>query len=129
MKLLKRPAPNEPPPPGVVLMTLTQEGRLLRRIGRAVLERDEAYLRQWPWITRVYFGPRTEGRRPEISLRVKLAVWERDGGRCVRCASDERIEYDHVFPFILGGKSTVANLQLLCRTCNRRKGARVEAAA
>lgn len=62
-------------------------------------------------------------RRGTISSDLRRAVFERDGGRCVQCDSDFDIQYDHVIPFSLGGASTVENLQVLCATCNKRKGA------
>ena len=62
-------------------------------------------------------------RRERISADVRRAVFERDGGRCVACGSDFDIQYDHVIPFSLGGASSAENLQVLCATCNRRKGA------
>ncbi len=62
-------------------------------------------------------------RREAIPRDVRLAVFERDGGRCVECGSNFDIQYDHVIPFSMGGASTVENLQILCADCNRLKGA------
>jgi 5-methylcytosine-specific restriction endonuclease McrA len=61
--------------------------------------------------------------REVIPRDVKLAVYERDDGRCVECGSNFDIQYDHVIPFSLGGASTVENLQIPCSDCNRKKGA------
>lgn len=65
------------------------------------------------------------GPRPAIPKEIKRVVWDRDGGRCVQCGSKQNLEFDHDIPFSLGGSSSVNNLQILCRTCNRRKGARI----
>lgn len=63
-----------------------------------------------------------------VPKRVKAEVWRRDGGRCVfvssagiRCESREFLEYDHVIPWALGGKTEASNLRLLCRPHNQRR--------
>ena len=61
--------------------------------------------------------------RPPVSIEIRRAVFERDGGRCVECGGSFDLQYDHVIPFSLGGATTVENLQLLCADCNRGKGA------
>ncbi len=63
--------------------------------------------------------------RSPIPDEVKVFVWNRDGGRCIRCRSNQRLEFDHVIPIALGGANTARNLQLLCETCNRSKGAAI----
>ena len=67
----------------------------------------------------------TPERRLSIPPEVRLAVYSRDGWRCVSCGSAKRLTLDHIFPWILGGSDTEDNLQTLCRSCNCRKGARV----
>jgi hypothetical protein len=64
-----------------------------------------------------------------ISDQTKRIVWKRDKGRCCECRSDQNIEYDHKVPVSKGGNSESDNIQLLCRTCNRRKRAKMAAQA
>ena len=64
-----------------------------------------------------------ERRREPIPRAVRLAVFERDGGRCAECGSSFEIQYDHVIPLALGGANTAENLQILCAPCNQSKGA------
>jgi 5-methylcytosine-specific restriction endonuclease McrA len=47
-------------------------------------------------------------------------------GKCAYCRHPlgDRFEVDHHHPLALGGENGRANLQLLCRQCNRSKGAK-----
>jgi hypothetical protein len=63
--------------------------------------------------------------REVISPEVQKFVWQRDNGRCVKCGSQERLEFDHVIPVSKGGSNTARNLQLLCEHCNRSKHANI----
>ncbi len=69
--------------------------------------------------------PQNDRPSRHIPQEVRNAVWQRDQGRCVQCGATEYLEYDHVIPFSKGGASTVNNIQLLCRTCNLKKGDRI----
>jgi len=62
-----------------------------------------------------------ERDRPSIPEEVRVAVWRRDGGKCVKCGSRENLEYDHIIPVSKGGSNTVRNIELLCEKCNREK--------
>lgn len=74
---------------------------------------------------RLILSPGVNRESRSIPQHVKSEVWRRDGGRCVECGSSHSLEFDHVIPFSRGGATSVANLQLLCRVCNSRKGARI----
>ena len=63
--------------------------------------------------------------REPISESVRLFVWQRDKGQCVKCGSRERLEFDHIIPIANGGGNTERNIQLLCEVCNRSKGASI----
>ena len=71
------------------------------------------------------FGRLASVVREPIPEEVRLFVWRRDNGQCVRCCSRERLEFDHIIPVIAGGSSTERNIQLLCESCNRSKGATI----
>jgi hypothetical protein len=60
--------------------------------------------------------------REVIPDDVRMFVWQRDEGKCVRCGSREKLEFDHIIPVADGGSSTERNIQLLCEPCNRSKG-------
>lgn len=58
---------------------------------------------------------------------IKLAVWERQGHVCPSCGREydfEFMEGDHITPWAEGGRTIEENCQMLCRDCNRRKGAK-----
>ena len=56
------------------------------------------------------------------SAKQKRQVLERDKGICQICGmADAHIQFDHKVPQERLGKTEVANLQLLCRTCNVEK--------
>ncbi len=62
-----------------------------------------------------------------IPLKTRLKVLDRDAYRCVLCGcspATERgvqLQIDHKIPFSKGGRSTIDNLQTLCRDCNLGK--------
>lgn len=70
---------------------------------------------------------RRQGRR--IPRDIMLKVVRRDNHVCQKCHTyvpDDQIEFDHLIPYSKGGPTTVDNLRLLCRTCNRAKADTLE---
>ena len=58
---------------------------------------------------------------------IKLAVWEQQHHICPLCGKEydfEFMEGDHITPWRDGGRTVIENCQMLCRECNRRKGAK-----
>lgn len=61
----------------------------------------------------------------------RTEIYERDGGHCRECHLElhnvpNGFDIDHIVPLSLGGVDTPANLQLMCRPCNRAKWANLE---
>lgn len=71
-------------------------------------------------------------KRANIPSWAKSAVYHRDKGHCVLCRTnltnlvtqEGTLHFDHILPLKLGGMNCVTNLQLLCKKCNEKKGAR-----
>ncbi|MBQ1667404.1 MAG: HNH endonuclease [Prevotella sp.] len=63
----------------------------------------------------------------KVELLSKLTPNENGLYECNEChqhfAADE-LTVDHIKPWSLGGPTVLSNAQLLCRTCNSRKGNR-----
>lgn len=68
----------------------------------------------------------TAPRRRIIPTSVKLAVWKRDGGKCVICGAPDELHFDHDLPWSKGGTSiTEENVQILCARHNLQKHDRI----
>ena len=62
-----------------------------------------------------------------FSDRMKREAYERQDGICPACGERftlEQMEGDHITPWAEGGATTANNCQMLCRRCNRIKGAK-----
>lgn len=72
---------------------------------------------------------RTRYRREECGevewRTLRLAVFERDGGKCVYCGATGELAADHIIPLQRGGRSVMENLNTACRRCNSSKGTRL----
>ena len=61
-----------------------------------------------------------------IPTPVKLEVWQRDAGKCIKCGSTENLHFDHDIPFSKGGSSlTPENVRLLCAKHNLEKSDKI----
>jgi hypothetical protein len=69
------------------------------------------------------------GNESKLSIRafsegMKRQKYEEQQGKCARCGESftlDKMEGDHIIPWSEGGKTTLDNLQMLCKDCNRRK--------
>ncbi|PCI40300.1 MAG: hypothetical protein COB53_01495 [Elusimicrobia bacterium] len=76
-----------------------------------------------------FVRPERDKRSRHIPQAVKEEVWLRDGGQCAfvpaegdRCTARSWLEYDHIIPWAVGGKSDDAgNIRLLCRNHNQMR--------
>lgn len=60
--------------------------------------------------------------RGKVSNKMRFYIYKRDGYRCQICGrKTDDLEIDHIFPIAKGGKTTIDNLQTLCRRCNFKK--------
>lgn len=65
--------------------------------------------------------------RRAMTTQMRVDVLRRDGHRCRMCgrgASDTELHVDHITPVSHGGRTTMDNLQTLCRDCNLGKSNR-----
>ena len=82
----------------------------------------------WQWMERTTEQPPVLPPRPRRSIprAIKIAVWQRDGGKCVICGETNKLHFDHIVPISKGGTSDTAdNIQLLCAHHNLAKGSRL----
>lgn len=61
---------------------------------------------------------------PSWYNRRRAWLISRDGAECRWCGARSDLTIDHVQPLSAGGSNELDNLQLLCQTCNERKGSR-----
>jgi hypothetical protein len=122
--------------------------QVVREAFKLVLERDRKRKALTDWPRALKDRPRTQADAPGdseapadsaapgasdryVPAAVKRAVWERDQARCSwpmgdgkRCGATRRLEFDHDLEVALGGKATIGNIRLLCRSHNLMKAER-----
>lgn len=67
----------------------------------------------------------SERARKNISEKLRLKIYRRDGYRCCRCGSND-LTIDHIIPVSKGGTNEDKNLRTMCRICNSKKGTKIE---
>jgi 5-methylcytosine-specific restriction endonuclease McrA len=81
-------------------------------------------------ILRKVFGGLFERRDEQraFTLEQRMLLWHSDEHkRCPKCGKSltwSNFTIDHIKPHALGGKSSLSNAALMCRSCNSRKGRR-----
>ena len=68
-------------------------------------------------------------KRRSFTRKERQYIFQRDNYTCQICGYISPqgwfLEIDHIHPFRYGGSNRPDNLQTLCETCNRRKGAKI----
>jgi len=72
------------------------------------------------------------GAKGKFSTTYVRRLLKKQGCKCAICKkpfppkkTPRRFEIDHIVPFIKGGSNYPINIQLLCPSCNRRKGSKI----
>ena len=63
-------------------------------------------------------------KRGNLSDKRKLAIWEREGGKCMLCGIKlmfGQFIFEHVRALELGGTDTDDNIRLTCKPCAKEK--------
>lgn len=65
--------------------------------------------------------PQKKTNHRNIPKSLRHQVMQRDERRCRTCGTSEDLTLDHRIPVSQGGKATMKNLWVLCRTCHNEK--------
>jgi 5-methylcytosine-specific restriction endonuclease McrA len=84
----------------------------------AKANKEKVYSYQHNWRA----ASRAGGKHTAEEIR---ALYERQKGKCACCSTDlDKYHRDHIVPLSRGGTNDIANIQLLCPSCNTAKGAK-----
>ncbi len=99
-------------------------GKVVRKVcGRTLPNEDLIWLNQ---CIKAYFHKKPH--RQPVSKANRIALCERQGGRCAICGGPvdaDHCHVDHEVPWIYVGDELPENSQALCPECNWEKGGRV----
>lgn len=67
-------------------------------------------------------------RRPSLSQKIRQEVFRKYRAKCPRCGEQDvkMLAVDHVIPVSKGGTDNLNNLRILCKSCNSKKGNKIE---
>lgn len=85
-----------------------------------------AYRKKHPHKVREWSAKRGDRRTGRLPYGTIPTLYKKQKGKCAHCAAALNAKYhaDHIMPLARGGKHEALNIQLLCPTCNLRKGAK-----
>jgi hypothetical protein len=79
----------------------------------------------WPFrVTKADILARRRSEFDRKSKMIRKVLIQRDGERCKFCGTTDKLTIDHIVSIYQGGSDDLDNLQLLCSSCNSRKGNR-----
>ncbi|KYQ73290.1 hypothetical protein AZH43_07245 [Acinetobacter pragensis] len=73
------------------------------------------------------YGPAPKSKvRKSLPRQIRETVFIRDGRICKHCGCFDNLTIDHIHPVTRGGTDDLENLQVLCRSCNSKKGTNIQ---
>lgn len=73
------------------------------------------------------YGPAPKSKvRKSLPRQIRETVFIRDGRICKYCGCFDNLTIDHIHPVTHGGTDDLDNLQVLCRSCNSKKGKNIQ---
>jgi hypothetical protein len=73
-----------------------------------------------------YANRRSEANYKISNQQFRAMIFSRDGWKCKACSAIEALCVDHIIPVSKGGSDELDNLQTLCKSCNSRKGSKID---
>jgi 5-methylcytosine-specific restriction endonuclease McrA len=61
----------------------------------------------------------------QISIAEKNEIKQKLGNICKLCGTTKDLTIDHIIPLSKGGDNILENYQILCRSCNSKKGTKI----
>ena len=95
-----------------------------------VIERLEYILSDFCNVELDEYGVIQLDSKRAFSTQEKRLRYNKVDGKCEKCTATitrlDMAEADHIVPYTDGGKTSMDNLQILCRSCNRQKSSKPE---